>query len=280
MLENRALPLEFLPSTGYPARQTLEWMSPDDLIGYHKRKGHPVYGEHDVRYQFNSLGYRCPEFHDEADIRIVVVGCSYVFGLGVAQQDLFHERFAARLRQEFSRSVVLWNLAVSGASNDYMSRLLHLAVPRLDPHIVLINFTHAVRREYVSVDNDYIKYLPALKPTNEVTKEIFRHFAALSSPYDDQLNFFKNYKTVELLLKDRCWLYSNIVWGPTLDHMDLRRYAGVLYPIDRARDGDHPGPESHKALAELYWKKFVEVGDDTALAERLGSPKSTAGDGS
>jgi hypothetical protein len=267
----RVLPEHGLPPTDYPPGAKLEWKGKDDLEGYRERGGHPVYGEHDVIYRFNKRGYRAPEFDARADVRVVAIGCSYVMGTGVAQEHLFHERFGAQLGAALSKSVVVWNLGWEGASNDYICRLLHFAVPELDPHVVLINFTHLARRDYVSVQNQHITYNPRSVPTNEIVKDIYGHFAALSSPYDDQLNFFKNYKTIELLLAGRCWLYSQIRPQETeaiAAHLDPRRYVGPFRTVDRARDGGHPGPESHEVLAGLFWDRLVELGDFEALARR------------
>ena len=225
---------------------------------------------------FNSLGYRCPEFDRPAGIRILAVGCSYVFGLGVAQGDLFHERFARRLREGRAADVTLWNLGTAGASNDTIARLLLLAVPRLDPHVVLIHFTHTSRREYVSVENRVFYFNPSFRPGDRVGRDIFGRFTALLSPHDDRANFFRNYKLAELLLRDRRWLYSLArpdVAGSLVEHMDLSRYAGPLRELDLSRDRWHPGPESHEVLADLYWKKFVELGGSascrSAIADRL-----------
>ena len=140
------LPKEGLPSYRWLANKELEWLYGDSEVEYRRQGGHPVYGEHDIIYRFNSFGYRCPEFDVEADVRIVAVGCSYVLGLSLPRHVLFHERFADRLRGQGKRSVVVWNLGMAGASNDYICRTLYLAVPLLDPHVVLINFTHAARR--------------------------------------------------------------------------------------------------------------------------------------
>jgi hypothetical protein len=256
-------PTSGLPATGGPAGQEVAWLFGDSLESYRRRGGHPIYGENDIIYRFNSLGYRCPEFEVDADIRIVTVGCSYVVGQALPQPAVFPELFAERLRLESRKKVVVWNLAKCGASNDYISRLLYLAIPRLDPQIVLINFTHGARREYVSVQDRLITYNPTFAPSDEVTKGIFNQFAALSSPFDDQLNFFKNYKAVESLLAGRQWLFSHIrpqEFEPIAAHVNLSRYAGPLLIVDRARDGGHPGPESHRRLAELYWAKFNEHG--------------------
>lgn len=253
-------PDDGLPAGIYPPGKTFEWLHGDTHSDYRKRGGHPVYGEHDVLYRFNALGYRCDEFDRDADIRIVAIGCSYVIGIGLAQEHLFHERFAARARAELSRSVVVWNLATSGASNDYISRLLLQALPLLDPHIVLVNFTHLRRREYVSVQNRMVKYLPSHMPADVIERAICRHFEALTSPYDDELNYFKNYKTVENALAGRCWLYSGPEWHLVPAYTDPTRFVGLLRAVDRARDGDHPGPASHQVLASLYWDRFVALG--------------------
>jgi hypothetical protein len=252
-----------LQPTGYPAGQEVAWLFTDSPENYRQRGGHPIYGENDVIYRFNSHGYRCPEFDVEADIRIVAVGCSYVLGHALPQPAIFHELFAERLRQELNKKVVVWNLGRCGVSNDYISRLLYLLLPRLDPHIVLINFTHGARREYVSVQNQTINYHPTYVPKDAVAKDISSHLDALSSPFDDQLNFFKNYKAVESLLAGRPWLFSHIQpreFEPMAAYMNLaRRYAGpLLTNVDKARDSLHPGPESHRRLAELYWAKFIE----------------------
>ena len=268
MTIDRVLPAVGLPPTGYPAGARLGWFFNDSPEGYRERKGHPFYGEHDIEYGLNSLGYRCPEFDGAGGIRVLAIGCSYVFGLGLAQGDLFHERFAARLRGEFAEEVVVWNLGMVGASNDYISRLLLLAVPRLDPHVVLINFTHNARREHISVENRAIGYNPSLLPAEPVVREIFSHLTALISPFDDRANFYRNYKVAELLLRDRCWLYSQSTPESAqflTDHMDPRRYAGPLSAVDRARDGWHPGPERHSALAGLYWDRFLEIGGPESL---------------
>jgi hypothetical protein len=258
------LPTAGLPRTGYPASQEVKWLGGDNLENYRLRGGHPLYGENDIIYSLNSLGYRCPEFDMVASIRIVAIGCSYVLGAALPQRAIFHELFAEKLRAIVSpRAVVVWNLGVGGASNDYISRVLYFAVQRLNPHIVLINFTRFSRREYISGQNRYLNYNSNFSPTDEIAKDIFRHFAALSSPFDDQLNFFKNYKAVECLLTGCHWFYSHIKEpepGPVASLVDLQRCVGSFQMLDRARDNGHAGPQSHRRVAELYWAKFIELG--------------------
>ena len=242
----------------------MQWVDTDTREAYRDRGGHAVYCECDIEYRFNRHGYRCPDFESGAHVRVLAIGCSYVMGVGLREEELFHERFAARLRERTAQSVVSWNLGLPGASNDYITRLLSLAVPYLDPHIVLVHFTHAGRREYASAEGGLASYTPGFRPTDRVGKSICRHFEALSSDVDNRLNFFRNYKAAAGLLAGRCWLFSTMepeILHELAAHADMRRFAGTLVPIDRARDHAHPGPRSHEALMNAYWGRFIEQHD-------------------
>lgn len=266
---NPLLPLTGLPATPFPAGAQLDWFDMDSLANYNKSGGHEIFGEHHIKYRFNSLGYRCPEFDAAADVRILAVGCSYVMGIGLPQEVLFPERFAERLRTACNRNVIVWNLGFPGASNDYICRMLFLGVPCLDPHIVLVNFTHPERREYLSVQQRLASFNPGFRPSDPVGKEIFNHQLALSSPHDDEVNLFRNYKGIESLLSTRCWLFSAIVprsIEKLSGHIRRENYVGEFCVIDKARDNAHPGPKSHQYLADAYWKSFLALKSSQDLA--------------
>lgn len=160
------------------------------------------------------------------------------------------------------RGVVVWNLGLPGGSNDYITRILQLAVPLLDPDVVLVNFTHASRREYVSAQNEIIAYNPGWSPSDPISRDIKRHFLGLSSEHDDRLNVFRNYRAVEALLAGRSWLFSTsdlCILNGVMPHVAPERYVGTLTDVDKARDCAHPGPRSHDELGEGYWKRFLEL---------------------
>jgi hypothetical protein len=259
---SRFLPKDTLPVLSFlPAGTTVEWLesTEDCRESYLKRGGHPIYGEHDIVYSFNSLGYRSVDFGIRADLNVLAIGCSYVMGVGLRQQHLFHEVIAGQLGRSTGKSVCVYNLGAPGASNDYIARVLHLAIPILAPDLTLIHFTHAGRREYVSLNDRLLTYVPGFRPSDMVARDIYKHLDALSSPEDNDLNLFRNYKSIEALLRDRKWLFSSI--NPEFDrikaHINLTRYVGTLTWLDKARDGCHPGPSSHKDLAERYWARLA-----------------------
>jgi hypothetical protein len=246
----------------------------DSLESYRKRGGHPLYGEKDIRYRYNSHGYRCPEFDEDAEIRMVSIGCSWVFGAAVPCEATFHECFARRLRLELEASVVNWNLGRSGTSNDAIARILHLAIPNLNPDLVLVLFTRLGRREYLDAANQELRYIPSRRPTRPPIVDAWNHLEALSSAFDDQLNFIRNYKWVESLLADRLWLFSMI--DPRDEervgaHLDRNHQAAAQRIVDWGRDGAHPGPRTHELIGELFWEKFGETGGTERLRRRLGA---------
>jgi hypothetical protein len=263
-----------VPHSGGPENCEPFWDGTDSLESYLQRGGHPLYGEKDIRYRYNSHGYRCPEFDQDAEIRMVSIGCSWVFGAAVPQDATFHECFARRLRLELEASVVNWNLGRSGTSNDGIARILHLATPNLNPDLVLVLFTRLARREYVNAANYEVRYSPAWRPTHPPIVDAWNHLEALSSAFDDQLNFIRNYKWVESLLADRLWLFSMVDprhAEPVGDHLDRSRQAGAHRVIDWGRDDGHPGPRTHELIGNLFWEKFVETGGIERLRRRLGA---------
>jgi hypothetical protein len=274
---DHALPVGKMPRGPGPGGMNLTWYDLDTEERYHENGGHPIYDIQAVKYHFNQFGYRGPEFGVDALLRVLAVGCSNVFGVGLAEEDVFHQRFQANLAERTRSKVVTWNLGFPGASNEYIQRMLHLAVPLLDPHIVLVNFTFAFRREYATIDGRLLGYNPGWSPHLPSEREIKGHMDELSSPYDDQLNLFRSYRAVECLLASRNWLFSTSD-PETMDalgeHVDRRRYVGALMELDRARDHLHAGPKSHDDLARRFWQRYGEVAANANLG--LGSAQTLA----
>jgi hypothetical protein len=259
----------------------LRWFQCDSRESYQKRGGHPLYGEDAITYDLNRHGYRCADFDSQAQLRMLSVGCSVTLGVGLPQADLFHERLAERLRRELNCSIVNWNLGLSGASNDCLSRTLHLTVPRLDPDLVIVNFTYPGRREYFLVTNERFRYLPQDVPMNRTLTEVRQHFQKLSSPYDDEAVFFRSYKSIEGLLQGRNWLFSHAFVKPVecynvFPHLDATRLVEEPAEVDKARDGIHPGPQSHELLAANYWQKLITSGALERLRQKLYPPPTAA----
>ena len=88
-----------------------------------------------------------------------------------------------------------------------------------------------------------------------------------------ELNFLRNYKSVERLLADRLWLFSllnaprklTVVAG----HLDGAQQAAGFRWLDKARDHLHPGPQTHHLLYQGFWAKMVETGGLDKLRSKI-----------
>lgn len=253
-------PPKGIPRSGYPEGITEAWCGTDSEENY-RRLGRSNQ-LNTVSYTYNRLGYRCPDFDTKVQTSILTVGCSHSFGIGVPQEATFGELFANRLGLELGRPVVNWNLSVPGASNDYIARILHQTVDILNPHLILIMFTHLARREYVTILDKRLHYNYS---TARVVREpglraAYKHLEGLSSEYDDQLNFFRNFRSISRLLDSRLWYFmirnraeiNEAVLPMGNDHEVL----GFRF-LDKARDELHFGPETHRHVSDAFWSRFA-----------------------
>lgn len=245
--------------------QEMNWYPTDTQRRFEDNKGHPKFGPDDIKYEFNSHGFRCEEFRLDARLRVMSIGCSYVFGVGLPSALTFGGALCSRLERALGLETVHWNLGMPGCSNDFMSRLLYLAFPPLSPDVVLVHFTHTSRRDYKAADGRPMFYHPSAVCRDRIESDVFSHFRALSSSADDEINTFRNYMGISAFLQRHRWLFSapaddvlssegsSVVkmLGP---YLNTERFCGLLRKHDTARDGLHPGPESHSDLADGYMK--------------------------
>lgn len=291
------IPNDDMPMSGAPRSFLAAWWGMDSEEGFRERGGHPTFDENSVEYRFNSRGYRCPEFDEQADIRMVSIGCGYTAGEGLPKDAIFHERFAELLRRETGQTVVNWNLGEHGAGNDVIERVLHVAVPLLDPDIVLILFPDARQREYLSPMG--LRVMFAQVPVDpdprvaEMTesylgsgaaerKPILDKMARSSAREDDDLRFFRSYKSIEALLADRCWLFGvtseRMESLDAFQHVDRRRHVGSMRVLDLSRDSLLPGPYSHELLCQGFWNTFERLDDPLRRAGQTTRPITTGDD--
>ncbi len=247
---------------------------------------HPYLGPEDVSYRFNEYGFRCREFSDRSEINVISMGCSWTIGMGLPYEYTFSEMFCAMLSEYTGKSVTNWNLAIPGKSNDYMSRVLLNAVPLLKPDIGIICFTAASRREYFDVSCHNYDLMPTADPETpgllKITKEIYEHYYGLASKYDDQMNFYKNYKLIEMLMNqhDIKWAFTSVEDGQVISkvmkaltqNLDMEKFLGFgpERVVDFGRDNQHPGIKSSTVFTEKLFSKFMEIYEGQFLSVQDG----------
>ncbi len=261
------IPFGDVPKTPYAGIQSVYWLGVDNPDNYEKGGNHE-FTEGEVLYNFNSYGYRSDEWVDRKEINVLTVGCSVAFGLGLNREDTYPDIFCRSLSRNLDKSVGNWNLSWPGKSNDYISRIILSAVPFLRPNFVLIGFTAIGRREFVDIEGKCLDYLPGSSSRQDapiLERALCRNLDALTSPFQDLINFYRNYKLVELLLNllEVQWIYSVLVprqIGPVKQYINHERLiAGSPSKKDRARDGLHPGIVSHQDFANYVFSAYHHI---------------------
>lgn len=198
----------------------------------------------DVTYRWNSLGLRGPEPDYNADVRILSAGGSIGLGTGVKEEDCVIPLLAKRLNASYI------NIADADSIADLVEPLIKFK--DFDPHYVIISDTRFFQNYgWAMIDIYRLKQVENLP----IYKEIFNDADVNTLIMLDYFlkGLFPNAKLVVAYCERRAWRtvvpekFDNIIRVP--------------YPkdgvVDLARDQTHPGPKSHKILADLIYNSIM-----------------------
>jgi hypothetical protein len=199
------------------------------------RGEHWDYFDKTITYKFNSQGYRASEWTDiDWKESVVVLGCSYVVGEGLAEEDTI----TAQLSKLLQRPVV--NLGVSGTGMSfsfYNSVMLHKNLPT--PYAVVQLWSNSNRIELYTSSN-VLLYSPQIDSDNEFYRNwilneenpnthMYMMAQASRCMWESKSKYYELSMFVET---------ANILNCTHIDHVDL------------ARDLNHSGIETAKLIAE------------------------------
>jgi hypothetical protein len=186
------------------------------------------YTEQSITYRFNSEGFRGSEF---ADPECVCFGCSFTMGTGIAEEHTWPAQFSKLTRYSVA------NFGLAGSSNDTAVRLAVHYIPKFKPKIAIWLQTDSHRIEVV---NEHTKISDNIL-AGDIQQGPYRNDYYLkqwfASDINQDLNLLKNtsaFKQVCAQNQVQCIIVPR---------------KNVFF-IDRARDLQHPGPNSNKKLAE------------------------------
>ena len=157
-------------------------------------------------------------------------GCSYTFGYGVDNP--------------WPCTLDAVNCGINGASNDLIARLAISYCKTFKPSSIYVLWTFPWRREHVHDNNGLHKWG---RLSDDKIKEELKNpswvgsYLTLMNDHADLYNFQKN----KLLLSTFC--DSNSI---TLNQSTIFDLPKGSFPL--ARDGDHPGPDWHDAIANSF----------------------------
>ena len=177
--------------------------------------------------------YRCDINSVDWTNSVLVLGCSHTWGTGL---DL-HQTYCYQLEKLLKRPVI--NLGMPGTGIDYtVNNLLRLNVSVLQPFKVIVQYSDSSRFFYWHDFNKITNYTPETVPS-----DIGRYL--MSKPHSLQTARFYQ-QVIHTLCPDA------IEFTFTIDdsiELDIPQ-APVDEYCDRARDGDHFGPQTNIAIAQ------------------------------
>lgn len=186
-------------------------------------------------YKFNNLGFRSQNVGDK---NLLVVGCSFTFGIGVPFEKIWAYKVADHLKLN------CLNYGVPGASAYSSFRIAYHTLKTLKPNLVLFLCPPNDRMPVYS--NEYMYDIgPWVFGNNQ------RHYQYVSKAaleyYNEYIMFDEN-----LLLQEEMSRLSlrKLCENQNIKYIDL--YLKDFEFIDLARDLSHPGIKSH-----LLFSKFV-----------------------
>ena len=256
-----------IPSIG--ERSTHNWIGTDTEENY-KNRGNKRYSTTDISYELNSNGYRCPEFDIGVKQQPLFIGCSVTFGVGLKTDEIWTHHIYEWLRKKYPRNVSQYNNLSNGGSGwDYVARTLMQVVPILQPSIVIAYMPTITRRElFWGRNNIGFQWVPN---TGQLVDTPLQYIERLAT--QDQYTFYRtmmNLRMIEFVCSSSntkliwtTWDYEAEkvlkLYPPQSGYFDsLRSSVGSRVP-DFARDGLHPGPNSHLNITDDFKKALEHV---------------------
>jgi len=231
---NKSWEKELFLSTMYPPSKTVEWIDTD--IPSNKQDNRQVF------YTFNDYGFRSDEFLNNSEINILTNGCSITVGVGVDQQHAW-PFVLKKLIEQTGTTVSIWNLALSGASSDYVVRSTYKVIDILNPNFVFVHWPPATRLE---APGDYPHQLDQTFVTSEKFPKTF-----VNDQWLDQYLMQKNINFLKEICKNS--YFADNPLGPIPQELQT-----IFYADSMARDGQHPGEQWHKGVAEYFFSIFLD----------------------
>lgn len=207
-------------------------------------------------YVFNSKGYRCPEMESMQGPKILTIGCSESFGLGVPCNSRYSSVLCDLLSDKYNTKFNDLNLSICAASNDLISRSL-CAATSLKPDLAIVCLTYRARREFFTSGGDVINFIPSV-PLSNVKSSILDDWKAIKSlthSLENEINLLKNF----LLIKA---LDCNVIFIALEDNLPTMiehdpKFIGNFRWIDTGMDPNHRGIRSHKQMADILFSKLT-----------------------
>lgn len=245
-----------------PRSQNVSWFNIDRADTY--RPEGNAYGPTDIAYTFNSDGFRCDDLAPcEADLRILFVGCSVAFGLGLPVEHGFAHRLVSALRGR-GLAAPYWNVAFPGKSIEYCARAAYCLTPLLRPHVIIGLMPDLHRHELIAHHTQYREdgledYSSWSLDLDWPPEGFMRAAHTIFTDANDQHQAVRSMALIDMAAKAHGGRFLWSSWSQhtveTLGAIPAIRESLLPFTFEtsgpeRARDGIHFGAPAHQRFAD------------------------------
>lgn len=192
-----------------------------------------------VEYQYNSRGFRGPEWPSNLDDICWCVGDSFTAGLGVPYHHTWHQVLSSKLK------INTINVSMDGASNSWITRKT-IDLLKIKPKNIIIQWSYIHRRE--STDNTLLDEIRRIYAINTTIEQDTQHMIDCVNAVE---SVKENTNIIHTFIPG-CFPNGNI------DEEIIKMNINIVlfHQIDRARDGHHYGVKT----ADLLTNNIVNSG--------------------
>ena len=248
--------------------KTEQWHQSDRADNYKSENkfGPNIYQPDSFDYKFNSLGFRCDEFELPSELPIVFLGCSFTEGEGLPVDTTWAYLLLEHIRKATKKNIPYWNLAISGGSIDINAGVLANHIDQLKPKYIFYLRPPWMRRALFVQDRHIQNWVPGYSSPHPHAFSIPEHFTKtlIHEPFaiqqaDRSLTIIdllaERYKTKVYHFPWQLGISENTI-QPSIER--LKNFHQMKVPwltnVDVARDSLHPGPATHKMVANRLWE--------------------------
>jgi hypothetical protein len=248
--------------------KTVQWHSSDREENYKSENdfGPNLYKPDSFNYTFNSNGFRCDEFDLPSQLPILFLGCSFTEGEGLPVDKSWAYLILEYIRHTTNKTIPYWNLAMGGASIDMNAAMLATFVDQLKPKYIFYLRPPWMRRT-VFVEKLHIQnWLPNYANPYNNSWQIPEYFnkSLVHEPFAIQ-QADRSLTIIDLLAERYRTKVFHFPWQlgesentiqPSIER--LKNFHQMKVPwlpnVDMARDSLHPGPATHRMVANRLWE--------------------------
>jgi len=238
---------------------------PSDLPENYKTEGQfgpNLYDVNSFGYQFNSYGFRCDEFDSPSPLPILFLGCSFTEGTGVPKESVWAYQVLEKIKSKTGKDIPYWNLAVGAASIDTQASFFFKYGDLIKPRHIIFMRPPWTRRQVVRPPNEIIDWMPGHQGFDK-----FEPFLI-----DEKNALFQADRSLCILdlLAEKYNAYIHYCsWSHRVEDSAIEPYIqkyrrfrkmNFKFPekIDNGRDDMHPGPRTHKIVADQMWEQDLK----------------------